>query len=91
MNEQEIEWAEGIYSRQEAFNKLAETIFEENKPFIKAHLERLWKYLDDAGVTNEALRYAVREEALRNLGTVLEYNATIYADQLRDIRVVIEP
>jgi len=84
MNEQEIEWANGLYELQENFNKLAEKIFEENKPFIKAHLKRLWNYLDEGGITNEALRYGVRQEALRNLGTVLEYEATIYADSLRD-------
>lgn len=86
MNEQEIEWANGLYELQEGFNKLAEKIYEENKPFIEAHLKRLWKYLDEGGITNEALRYGVRQEALRNLGTVLEYNATLYADRLRDLR-----
>jgi len=84
MNEKEIEWANGLYELQEEFNKLAEKIFEENKPFIKVHLERLWKYLDDGGVTNEALRCGVRQEALRSLGAVLEYDSSIYADQLRD-------
>jgi len=86
MNEQGIKWAEGLYKLQERFSEIAEEIFKENKEIISDALHYLWDYLDEGCVTNEALRYGVRQEALRNLGVMLEYNATIYADQLRDIR-----
>ena len=84
MNEEEIKWANGLYEITDGFSKLAEKIFEENKFIIGNHLTKLWKYLDEGGIINEALRYSIRSEALRNLGTVLEYNASIYADRLRD-------
>ena len=84
MNEKEIEWTDGLYALQDGFTKLGDKIFEKYKPILKIMLREVWKYLDDAGVTNEALRYAVRQECLSMMTSSLEYETSIYADQLRD-------
>jgi len=84
MNEKEIEWANGLYQKQERFNEIATEIYEDFKPLISDALHYLWEYLDAGGVTNEALRYAVRSEAISSLGAHLEYKLSIYADRLRD-------
>jgi len=90
MNEQETKWAEGLYVLQDGFTKLGDKMFEKYKPILKIMLREIWKYLDDAGVTNEALRYAVRQECLSMLATSLEYNTSIYADRLRDFSTSVE-